>query len=103
MASWSGSIVRPYIYDPESDPDAQEEAVEVTTFRMIQDVSQWYQCGKCQSMPTEAENCCCQEIAQTLQVSVIQKFCELVLGISGTKSQSSHPLMRGVAHQSRVP
>ncbi|XP_055359525.1 P2X purinoceptor 7 isoform X1 [Betta splendens] len=64
MASWSGSIVRPYIYDPESDPDAQEEAVEVTTFRMIQDVSQWYQCGKCQSMPTEAENCCCQEIAQ---------------------------------------
>ncbi|XP_034552718.1 P2X purinoceptor 7-like [Notolabrus celidotus] len=66
MAANRATLVRPYEFDPESDPEGEvpEEAQNV---RLRQHVSEWCSCGNCAAMPTEPENRCCLETPQVIK------------------------------------
>nr|XP_055038358.1 P2X purinoceptor 7-like [Misgurnus anguillicaudatus] len=54
------AVVNAFQFDPESDPEG-EAPEEIATQRLQQHFSDWCRCGKCVTMPTEAENICCLE------------------------------------------
>ncbi|KAK7944339.1 hypothetical protein WMY93_000067 [Mugilogobius chulae] len=60
-------IVQPYAYDPPSDTELEFSQEPERVRRQLQDASAWCTCGNCHTMPTEAENVCCQEIPQVVR------------------------------------
>ncbi|XDV48452.1 hypothetical protein PO909_017859 [Leuciscus waleckii] len=58
-------MIRPYMFDPESDPESQDnEPTTPQIQRILQPVTAWCNCANCAVMPTERENICCLEIPQ---------------------------------------
>ncbi|XP_063060538.1 nanor [Engraulis encrasicolus] len=65
MAFNRPAIIQPYVLDPLSDPDAEQEEEEAPRSpRIPKPVSEWCRCGNCGAMPTEHESLCCQEVPE---------------------------------------
>ncbi|KAG1934666.1 uncharacterized protein LOC120465289 [Pimephales promelas] len=63
------TVFKPYQFEPESDPDADDQQDESEPFlaRLQQNVSQWCRCENCNRMPIGVENVCCVEIPKVLR------------------------------------
>ncbi|XP_065130928.1 P2X purinoceptor 7-like [Paramisgurnus dabryanus] len=69
METTRGNIFRPYMFEPESDPESAQtvENRPPPQTRLQQDVSEWCTCGNCARMSTERENTCCKETPKVLR------------------------------------
>ncbi|XP_073721922.1 P2X purinoceptor 7-like [Misgurnus anguillicaudatus] len=59
--------ILPYMFEPESDPEYQDDEPTPQIRRMLQPVTAWCTCEKCVVMPTEQENICCMEIPKVVR------------------------------------